>query len=310
MNSLRLLLERLRTSKAALFLITVLLFFVILGLRQCARPAVVIAPASILPRSEIVDLVRTNVSFRPPRGGAATPGLTNTPTPGLPPIRLPVTNAPSSTVPVFSMPARRLIPCKLVNTVDSSSLETPIIALVTQDVFWQGRLILPSGTEVHGRAQAHHLRDRVGSQGSWVLIWPGGEEAALGGLALDMEQQEGKWGLTDGSAGLRGNREGAGNAEELKLFAATFLAGLTEPFQDRQNTVAGPQILPTLKNSGLTGAGAVMESYADRIMNSIERETFVRVAAGKTFYLYTLDAIRPPSTRSPSTLSPEPPPLP
>ena len=47
-------------------------------------------------------------------------------------------------------PFGRLIPCELVITVDSSSIQTPIIGLVTEDIFHHGQLIIPAGTEVHG----------------------------------------------------------------------------------------------------------------------------------------------------------------
>src|SRR5581483_8847357 len=45
-------------------------------------------------------------------------------------------------------PFGRLIPCELVITVDSSSIQTPIIGLVTEDIFHHGQLIIPAGTEV------------------------------------------------------------------------------------------------------------------------------------------------------------------
>ena len=47
----------------------------------------------------------------------------------------------------------------------------------------------------------------IASGGSWTLVWQGGEELRLKAIALDREfsgDQEG-WGITDGSAGLRGS---------------------------------------------------------------------------------------------------------
>ena len=58
---------------------------------------------------------------------------------------------------------------------------------------------------------------------------------------------------------------------------------------------------------GSIGVGEVMESYAQRLLRTIEQEsTFVRVPAGKAFYLYSLDPIRPPVTNSPAALSVQP----
>ena len=55
-------------------------------------------------------------------------------------------------------PFGRLIPSELIVTVDSSSIQTPIIGLVTEDICHNGRLIIPAGTEVHGNAQKRWQR--------------------------------------------------------------------------------------------------------------------------------------------------------
>ncbi len=304
MNTLRDYFRRLTTSQTGRYITIVMAALAaVVVVRGCQQPKLAVDVSNLVPRDTSGERVREMDDRRLPPPQPVS--KTNATTPVLPAIRFAVSNAPAPSAGLV-LPGRRLIPCKLVNTVDSSSLDTPIIALVTRDVFWQGRLMVSKGTEVHGRAQAHHLRDRIGSQGAWVLIWADGGEISINGLALDMDQKDDQWGLTDGSAGLRGSRERSGSAEEVKLFAATFLAGLTEPFQQRQNTLLGSQVLPTMKNAALSGTGEVLESYAERLLHTIEQEsTFVRVPGGKTFYLYTLDPIHPPSNRcTPS--SPQP----
>ena len=47
-------------------------------------------------------------------------------------------------------PYGRMIPCETVITIDSAKIETPIIGFVTEDVWHDGRLIIPAGAEVHG----------------------------------------------------------------------------------------------------------------------------------------------------------------
>lgn len=307
MNTIRDYLRRLTTSQTGRFLsIVMAALAAIVIVRGCQQPKPAVEVSDLIRRETSGERSREVDDRKLPAPRPQPASKTNATNPVLPPIRFAVSNAPMPAAGLM-LPGRRLIPCKLVNTVDSSSLNTPIIALVTRDVFWQGRLLVPKGTEVHGRAQAHHLRDRIGSQGSWVLIWADGGEVSINGLALDMDQKDDQWGLTDGSAGLRGSRERSGSAEEVKLFAATLLAGLTEPFQQRQNTLLGSQVLPTMKNAALSGTGEVLESYAERLLHTIEQEsTFVRVLGGKTFYLYTLDPIHPPSNRSTTTSTPQP----
>lgn len=191
-------------------------------------------------------------------------------------------------------PYGRLIPCELIVTVDSSGIQTPIIGLVTEDIYFGDRLIIPAGTEVHGKAQTDRSRERIASSGNWTLVWQSGEELKLSGIALDREADpdgEG-WGITDGSAGLRGQILKSDDMAEIKLFAATFISGAAAAFTQTQPTVVGSQIVPTLQNAPLTGAQSVLQAYAQQILDSIERDGFyVRVPAGKQFYLYVTQTI-------------------
>ncbi|MGH7977215.1 MAG: TrbI/VirB10 family protein [Limisphaerales bacterium] len=192
-------------------------------------------------------------------------------------------------------PFGRLISCELIVTVDSSSMQTPIVGLVTDDVYFGGRLLIPAGTEIHGRAQTDRTRERIASSGGWTFVWQDGRELRVSGIALDREfDPDGTgWGITDGSAGLRGRVLKTDDMAEIKLFAASFLSGAASAFTQNQQTVLGTQVLPTAQNAGLEGAQTVIQAYAQQIYDSIQRDGFyVRVAAGKQFYLYitqTLD---------------------
>ena len=194
----------------------------------------------------------------------------------------------------FYAPYGRLIPCELIVTIDSSSIQTPIIGLVTEDIYHDGRLVIPAGTEVHGTAQADRKGERIASNGGWILVWQTGEELHLEGIALDREKNpdgEG-WGITDGSAGLRGEVLKTDNLAELKLFAATFLSGAASALTVNQQTVYGSQLVPTLQNAPLKGAQDVLGVYAQQILDTIQRDGFyVRVPAGKEFYLYVTQTI-------------------
>ena len=105
-------------------------------------------------------------------------------------------------------PFGRLIPCETVITVDSASIQTPIIGLVTENVYFGGKLIIPAGTEVHGMAQTDRQRERIAGNTSWTFVWQNGEEMQIKAIALDREfdnsTNQSGWAITDGSAGLRG----------------------------------------------------------------------------------------------------------
>ncbi|MEY5025679.1 MAG: hypothetical protein RLZZ244_1207, partial [Verrucomicrobiota bacterium] len=119
-------------------------------------------------------------------------------------------------------------------------------------------------------------------------------ELSLSGLALDREQDSegGAWGITDGSAGLRGQLLKSDDLAEVRLFTATFLSGAASGLADRESTAFGNQLAGTLKNAQLAGMQQVLNGYAKQIYETIQREGFfVRVPAGKQFYVYVTQTI-------------------
>lgn len=272
-------------------------------------PAAKPAPAVILPRT----LTREGAKFVPPpqppaiaAPGAAAP-LAPKPTPRPPELPLALFVAapepPEKPSPVTA-PYGRMIPCRTVVALESNRLDTPIIGLVTDDVWHDGRRIVPAGAEVHGRAALDRARERIGAQLQWRIVWrtsdsDNGTELAVDGIVLDREydSETHAWGEHDGSAGLRGRIVKSGDDRELKLFAATFLASATVALQDNRLTsgLLGEASVPatTARNAILSGTSAVLREYAQSMRDAIARDGFyLRVPAGKPFYLYitqTLD---------------------
>jgi hypothetical protein len=254
-------------------------------------------------QSQIVETVtRDMTAFNPPKEAPAPATPAPTPekknAPELPPISLYSESSSDEKQPdplsENYAPFGRLIQCELVITVDSSSISTPIIGLVTDNVWHNGRLIIPAGTEVHGTAKVDRVRERIASSGNWTLVWQTGEELTVNGLALDREkgQEQNGWGITDGSAGLRGELLKSDDLAEIKLFAATFLSGAASGLTETQQTIFGTQAVPSLQNAPLAGAQQVLNVYAKQILDSIQRDGFyVRVAAGKQFYLYITQTV-------------------
>jgi hypothetical protein len=252
------------------------------------------------------SIVREMVPFRPPQADDKQTKERATPTPkkaegqaaNLPSISI-VAETPSNEPKPKELsenfaPFGRLIPCELIVTVDSSSINTPIVGLITEDIYHHGRLIIPANTEVHGTAQVDRVRERIASDGRWTLVWQTGEELAVTGLALDREEDaEGAgWAITDGSAGLRGRLIKRDELAELKLFAATLISGAAEALTEKRSSPFGSFALPSLQNAPLRGAQSVLDRYAQQIQQGIERDGFyVRVPAGKQFYLYVTQTL-------------------
>jgi hypothetical protein len=212
--------------------------------------------------------------------------------------------------PTEYAPYGRLIRCKLVNTVDSATLETPIIGLVENDFFWNGKVLIHRDSEVHGIAQIDKSRERIASEGPWTIVLLDPEDVGLGrelvvkGIALDREDdpQFVTYGITDGSAGLRGMVIKTDKLAEVKLFVATLISGAAQGISATSQSIFGTYNNPGGQSvTGLSGyavnpiagaTSAALDRYAQMIEDAIERDGyFVRVPAGKQFYLYVQQAI-------------------
>ncbi len=203
-------------------------------------------------------------------------------------------------------PAYRLVKCQLVNTVDSSNTATPIIGLVTQDLWWNGQKIIPANSEVHTQAALDTVRERIASTGdiTFILNEPDkrGRELVVSGVVLDMDSDEqfDTYGISDGSAGLRGEVIKTLKYEEIKLFAASALSAIAgaagNVFGNRVYTNNSSLGLSALQNGVVTpataGTQAVLDRYAELVLRSIERDVFfIRVPAAKQFYVYVTESI-------------------
>ena len=235
---------RSRTGALLLFLLLLVIGYFLVNGWQAPNMSVLAKPMTRGPekadrKSQVVETVtRDMTAFNPPKETPAPTTPAPAPErkkqeqpPGLPPISLYAETASLDkavdTLGSDYAPFGRLVQCELIVTVDSSAINTPIIGLVTDDIWHDGHLIIPAGTEVHGTAKVDRVRERIASSGGWTFVWRGGEELNVNGLALDREKQpDGTgWGITDGSAGLRGELLKSDDLAEVKLFAATFLSG-------------------------------------------------------------------------------------
>lgn len=216
--------------------------------------------------------------------------------------------------PTRFVPFGRLIKAELVITLESTEEEMPLVGLVIEPVYNNGKLIIPAGTELHSMARPDRIRDRIVSVNTWKMIFPregqrpNGRQLTFDGMALDREDGDGNgltWGIADGSFGLRGRAVHSGQtAQEVMLFAAEALRAVSASVMDRQTTIIGSQLETNAKNAGLAGGQAVLEHFAKRLSNEIERNgVYIQVPAGKQFYVYPQQVIDPDRADIPDNIA-------
>lgn len=198
-------------------------------------------------------------------------------------------------LPAVFAPRGLLIKAALVITVDSSSLETPLLALVTEDVYWNNKLIVPAGTQVQAEASEGRTRDRIEVKGAFTFVWADGREYNINGTALDHERlPDGSYGLTDGSAGIRGQIIKNDQYAELKIMVAEALSGIMNNQQSQFQTIGGLVPDNTNRNSALGGGSSAASAYSQLLTKKLDKDLdYVRVAAGTQFYIYTRDVFEP-----------------
>ncbi len=211
----------------------------------------------------------------------------------------------------------RFLRCKLLITVDSNHIKTPIVGLVLEDCYAvNGDLVIPAGTEVHGMAQLDSAGERIASQDDWVLVWvKDGQEVELSvkGIALDHEPDpDGKgWGITDGSAGLPGQLIQTDNLAQIKALVATFLSGAMQTLAQnaQQSAVTSSGTVLTEHNAGVSeilagGLAPAGQLYAQQILQAVQKDGFYyRCAAGNDFYLYITQTLDPTKAKAGETLA-------
>lgn len=294
-------------GRLVLFLLVlgVFLAFILTGKRSAPHPdnRSVSEPAtkatSYSFEQKIPEITRTQTPQTSSRSDAAA-RPTPAPTPP-PPIPQAIFATREQSRSEFYLPYGRLLKCELVNTVDSINLDTPIIGLVTEDVWQDGRLIIPAGCEVHGTAQKSGVRDRIGSDRSWIIVFQDGREIPLSGTVLDYApngEHADQWGETDGSAGLHGFTIATDKYGEAKAILASILSAGANAFPETINTISPLTGGVTQIQQGgyqdaiSAGLSAGANLYAQRLMDRLDKEPFfVRVPGGTTFYLYVTQSV-------------------
>jgi hypothetical protein len=218
--------------------------------------------------------------------------------PYTPPIGL-YTAKPSSIPPnpkSQSAPYGQLLRCELVQTIMTSNLKTPIIAMVTEPLWWNGKEVIPAGVIVHGVAASSPMRDRVGAGTKWILVWPhrndwNGKKLVLNAIALACDKTENGWAKIDGSAGIKGDVISNEDQKRIYAYMASFISGLGEGMVSESEDTTGSTTTTTTGGTFADAFGKAFQKSASDISEQLFKElaqnvVYVEARAGTEFYLY------------------------
>lgn len=296
------------SGRLVLFLIVLAVFlaFILIGRRPHAQPDNRPLPPQVAKATgysfeqKIPETTRAQSVPTPPANPPANIRPASTPKPP-PPIPQAIFSTRETSHRDTFLPYGRLLKCELVNTVDSINLDTPIIGLVTEDVWHHGRLVIPAGCEVHGVAQKSAARDRIGADRNWVLVFQDGRELPLMGTVLDYApngEHDDQWGETDGSAGLHGFTASTDKYGEAKAILASMLSAGANAFPQTINSISPLTGGVTQIQQGgyqdaiSAGISAGANIYSQRLLDRLDKAPyFVRVPGGTLFYLYVTQTV-------------------
>ena len=214
------------------------------------------------------------------------------------PMPTPAPAAPQPKDVTAWLPPGIFIPCALVNTVESSHINTPVVGEVIRDVFQKNNgvphVIVPAGTLVNSFAQSGAVRDRIEVAGSWVFVFPDGRQLKVRGIACDREADPAneQFGIEDGSAGLQGELIESDHWANAKAFIALLMTASMQT-----GTAVATSALQAAHTTGVTAlpdTTPILAKYLDQLLNEETGDgRFVRVRAGKEFYVYPTETIEP-----------------
>lgn len=214
------------------------------------------------------------------------------------PSPTPCAPAPRPRDPDVWLPPSIFIPCVLVNTVESSHINTPVVGEVTRDVYQKNndvsRLIIPAGTLVSSFAQSGAVRDRIEVSGTWLFVFPDGRQLRINGIACDREADPSNqsFGFEDGTAGLQGELIESDHWANAKAFIALLMTATLQT-----GTAVATSALQASHTTGVVGlpdTTPILSKYLDQLLNGETGDgRFIRVCAGKEFYVFPTEVTYP-----------------
>ena len=192
------------------------------------------------------------------------------------------------------LPPSSFIPCTLVNTVESSHMNTPVVGMVLRDCLSaSGKLVVPAGTIVSSFATAGAVNNKIEVAGTWLFVFADGRSLKVSGIACDREADptNQQFGIEDGAAGLQGQLQETNHWANAQAFLALLMTTANQAI-----TAGASSALSRGYGGGvaLPDTSGIQAKYLDQLFNGQNGDSrFVRVSASTEFYIFPTEAILP-----------------
>jgi hypothetical protein len=207
------------------------------------------------------------------------------------------TPTPSEREQEAFLPPSIFIPCVLVNTVESSHINTPVVGKVERDVIREiggvRRVIVPAGTICSSFAQSGAVRDRIEVAGKWLFVFPDGKSLTITGIACNRQADPStlQFGQEDAGAGLQGSIQESNHWSNAQAFITLLM---TATVQTGTAAVSGMTSRFGGGGVGLPDTTPILAKYIDQLWNGETGDgRFVQVLAGSEFYVFPCDTLIP-----------------
>ena len=204
-------------------------------------------------------------------------------------------------------PMGRFIRCDLVNTLETtaSPVPVPVIGIVTEDFKYNGRVLIPAGSEVHGY-QGSNYRERITAQPSWNIVFkptrehPDGSRIRLSGVVFHRDELliDEKGNVTRGdkdlSPGFSGFVVKDMNKERFLMAMTAAIQSAAMQLQERTQatTTQASVVDSTGRNALLAGAAGALKVSMEEMERQIKENGYYTVVPGGTqFFLYIQEDI-------------------
>lgn len=190
------------------------------------------------------------------------------------------------------LPPSIFIPCVLVNTVNSSHINTPVVGEILTDIYQNEKLVIAAGTLVSSFASNGSVRDRIEVSGNWLLVFHDGRQLKISGIACTRQAnpENQQFGPEDCSAGILGTIV---ESDHYKIFTGT-IGVLTTAILQAGTAAAGSAVSHGLTGVSLPDVAPVWAPYLNKMVNGESGDSrYVHVPAGTEFCIFPCETTHP-----------------